>query len=116
MPLVVLQDARRAESPPVLATSLADGQACECIAGDRLIALYRQGDEFFALDGVCPHAGGPLAEGVVRGGIVTCPWHGWQYHLRTGENCLNPRIKAEPFPVLIQPDGTLAIQIDEPAA
>ena len=35
--------------------------------------------ESFTLDGICPHAGGPLAKGALNGNVVTCPWHGWQF-------------------------------------
>jgi nitrite reductase/ring-hydroxylating ferredoxin subunit len=36
------------------------------------------------LDGYCQHVGGPLADGTVRDGCVTCPWHGWVYDLASG--------------------------------
>jgi nitrite reductase (NADH) small subunit len=42
------------------------------------------GDELHVTDGGCPHNGGPLAEGLVRDGIVTCPWHWYSYELATG--------------------------------
>ena len=40
--------------------------------------------ELHVTDGACPHNGGPLAEGLVRGGVVTCPWHWYSYELATG--------------------------------
>ena len=40
--------------------------------------------EFGCISGVCSHAGGPLAEGTIEAGYVTCPWHNWKYHARTG--------------------------------
>lgn len=58
----------------------------------KIVALYKVGDEFLALDGICPHAGGPLGKGTVSNGIVTCPWHGWQFDLKTGQHCLTPQI------------------------
>ncbi len=48
------------------------------------VALFRVGDEVFALDNTCTHAGGPLAEGEVEGEEVICPWHEARFHLRTG--------------------------------
>lgn len=50
------------------------------------IAIFRTGDDkVFALDNRCPHKGGPLSEGIVHGGRVTCPLHNWQIDLETGE-------------------------------
>jgi nitrite reductase/ring-hydroxylating ferredoxin subunit len=72
----------------------------ESVAGDRVIALFNVGGEFFALDGVCPHQGGPLGEGELCGAIVTCPWHGWQFDVRTGQhqlsrNLIQPRFETK---------------------
>ena len=50
------------------------------------IALFRLGDEFYAIDNQCPHRHGPLGEGYVENDVVTCPWHGWQFNIKTGEN------------------------------
>ncbi len=70
------------------------GTGKEVVIGDRLLAVYHlEGDEFHVLDGICPHAGGPLAEGTVQGNIVTCPWHGWQFDVTTGRHCLTPQIQ-----------------------
>jgi len=56
---------------------------------DEEIALYKLNGEIFALDNECPHMGGPLGEGTIENGVVTCPWHMWQFHINTGE-CCNP--------------------------
>ena len=48
----------------------------------RQVALFRLGDEFFALDNMCLHRGGPLCEGFIENNVVTCPWHGWSYKSR----------------------------------
>ena len=48
------------------------------------VALFSQGGTVYALDNMCPHAGGPLAEGTVEEGKVECPWHGAQFDLKTG--------------------------------
>lgn len=52
--------------------------------GKNDIALARVGDEFFALSNVCRHAFAPLADGVLDGYEVMCPWHGWRYDVRNG--------------------------------
>ena len=49
------------------------------------VAVFRTaGDEVFALDDRCPHAGGPLSQGIVHGRSVTCPLHNWVISLETG--------------------------------
>jgi len=55
----------------------------------RRLALIRQGDAVHALDDACPHAGGPLSEGTVRGDTLACPYHGWVWSLRSGA-CVAP--------------------------
>lgn len=53
--------------------------------GDREIALFNVGDRFLAVDGRCPHKGGPLCDGIVAGNTVVCPLHAWKIGLETGE-------------------------------
>jgi len=64
---------------------LADGvpKAVE-VAGAERIAVLRVGEGLSALGGVCAHQGGPLTEGRVIDGCLTCPWHGWQYQPHDG--------------------------------
>ena len=83
------------------------GNSAEFVAGDRIIALFNCDGTFYALDGVCPHAGGPLAEGTLSGTIVTCPWHGWQFDVTTGQHCLSGPIRNASFPVIIDGDDVL---------
>lgn len=81
------------------ASEIPVGGSRECVVGDRIVALFHTADGWFAIDGICAHAGGPIAQGQVSGGIVTCPWHGWQYHLASGQHCLNARIQQSCFRV-----------------
>ncbi len=78
------------------------GTGCEYVAGGRIVALFHLDDGFHALDGICPHAGGPLALGMVRGNVVTCPWHGWQFDVTTGRHCLNAQLCHTSFPVTVE--------------
>ena len=57
---------------------------------DRWIGLVHLDGEYHAVDNLCLHRGGPLTDGAIRGCIVTCPWHGWQYDLRTGTLVQDP--------------------------
>lgn len=83
------------------------GTSKEVLADDKVVALFNVGGTFHALDGVCPHAGGPLGEGTLRGTIVTCPWHGWQFDVTTGRNCLNARLTHTCYPVTVEGDDVL---------
>ena len=56
---------------------------------DRAVSIFNVQGELFAMDDLCPHRGGPLSEGTVKEGQVTCPWHGLTYDLRTGR-CTHP--------------------------
>ena len=83
------------------------GTSKEVLADDQVLALFNVDGKFYALDGVCPHAGGPLGEGTVQGTTVTCPWHGWQFDVTNGQNCLNARMTQKSFPVKVEGDDVL---------
>ena len=68
------------------------GSSREVVVGEQVVALFNIDGNFFALDGVCPHQGGPLGEGELTGPVVTCPWHGWQFDIRTGQQQLNKNL------------------------
>jgi nitrite reductase/ring-hydroxylating ferredoxin subunit len=76
------------------------------VAEGRIFAVYNVDGEFHVLDGVCPHAGGPLGKGMLQGGIVTCPWHGWQFDVKTGQHCLNENLCHTRYPVEVK-DGVV---------
>lgn len=68
----------------------------------RVIAVFQVGDTYHAIDGICPHQGGPLAEGPLDGTCVTCPWHGWQFDVCTGKTPLGSRVKQDVFAVKVE--------------
>jgi nitrite reductase/ring-hydroxylating ferredoxin subunit len=76
----------------VEADSLANGQCLEGHVGSEAVLLARSGDQFFALGAKCSHYGGPLAEGLVVGDTVRCPWHHACFSLRTGEAIRAPAL------------------------
>ena len=79
-------------------------------AGGRLLALFNVGGEFYALDNVCLHRGGPVGEGDVEGVVVTCPWHGFQYDVTTGRNVFDPEVGLETFAVRVT-DGDVEVAV-----
>lgn len=94
-----IQIARVNDVPP--------GTSRECVAEDRIVALFNVDGTFYALDGVCPHQGGPLGRGLLSGCLVTCPWHGWQFDVTTGKHQINSRIVQPTFPVRVEGDWIL---------
>ena len=80
---------------------LPPGSARECVAGDRIVALFNVGGQIYALDGICPHQGGPLGKGELKGCVITCPWHGFQFDVRSGQNVSNPGIVHGSFAVKV---------------
>jgi nitrite reductase (NADH) small subunit len=68
----------------------------------RVVALFNVDGKITAIDGICPHAGGPLSEGVVEGGVITCPWHGWQFHLANGQNVYNAKCVQQCYEVKVE--------------
>ena len=59
------------------------------------------GGELHVTDGACPHNGGPLAEGLVRDGVVTCPWHWYAYELATGRCRTAAGYELRRYPVVV---------------
>lgn len=60
------------------------GKGRMVVVSGRHVAVFRLDDGFFAIDNLCLHQAGPLCEGDIEDGAVTCPWHGWSYDIRTG--------------------------------
>ena len=71
------------------ASDLPEGTAKAFDVGGVGVALFHRPEGWFAIEGTCTHRGGPLAEGDVEGCVVTCPWHGGQFDIRTG-NLVSP--------------------------
>lgn len=95
------------------------------------IGVFRLGDEFFAWHNRCAHQGGPVCQGRIfprvleplledqttRGMAysddemhIVCPWHGYEYDIRTGQNAGNPRLRLKPVPVEVR-DGAVYVRV-----
>jgi nitrite reductase/ring-hydroxylating ferredoxin subunit len=79
-------------------------------AGDVRLAVTRVGDEFFATAGTCLHLGGPLGHGRLESHVLSCPWHGWQYDVRTGLNEFDHAIELETYPVHVE-NGEVKVEL-----
>jgi nitrite reductase/ring-hydroxylating ferredoxin subunit len=89
------------------ADEIAPGERKLVTIGGRSIGVFNVGGEYFALRNRCPHQGGPLCEGFQfaplraavpgepytrgdEGTIIRCPWHGWEFDVRTGHSWFDP--------------------------
>jgi nitrite reductase (NADH) small subunit len=78
--------------------------------GRREIAIFHLADRFVAIDNLCPHNQGPLADGIVKGTSVVCPLHGWNICLESGRVCKpDVPVSVRTYPVRITGD---VIEID----
>lgn len=59
-----------------------------------MVALFHVGDQFYAIDDVCTHDGGPLADGELRDYKISCPRHGAKFDIRTGAALTMPAVRA----------------------
>jgi len=90
---------------------LAPGQAMAITVADKRIALFSVDGTVFAIDDTCTHRGGPLSEGELKDGIVTCPWHGAQYSCRDGQVLRPPAPKSvSSYPVRIT-NGAIQVEV-----
>ena len=87
------------------------GTIREFQADGRMIALSNVDGRIYAMDNACMHRGGPLGQGPLAGEVVTCPWHGWQFNVASGETCFNKAIKAKSYPVEVQ-GGDIVVTLD----
>ena len=77
------------------------GSCLELAVAGRVVAIFNVAGDFHALDGVCPHQGGPLGKGYLEGHVVTCPWHGWQFDVRSGQHQINAGLQQPLFDVRV---------------
>ena len=107
------QQTRRLSGPDLAAGvsvgELSDGGKILGHAHGEEILLVRTGDEIFAISPHCTHYHGPLAEGLVVGRTVRCPWHHACFDLQTGEALKAPAIDSIQSWNLEQRDGTIAV-------
>jgi len=79
-------------------------------AAGRLVALANVDGTIYAVANSCLHRGGPLGEGDLDGAVVICPWHGWRWDVRTGQNTNNPAPAVTCFPVTVD-DSAVCVEV-----
>ena len=85
-------------------------EAKEFSCGGKVICVANVNGEISAMDNVCLHRGGPLGQGVISGGKVVCPWHGWEWDPRTGEAGA-PGVKVAVYPVKVE-GGDVLVDVE----
>lgn len=83
-------------------------------AGGMQVLLVRDRGAICALSDVCSHAGGPLHEGTLENGIVTCPWHSSRFRIRDGRAVTGPATFDQPRLEVREVDGRLQVKLETP--
>jgi nitrite reductase (NADH) small subunit len=91
------------------------GRSIERVAGGRMVAVANVDGTLHAIDGLCPHQGGPLGTGVLCGTVLTCPWHGWQFDVATGRHQLSPTVRQQVHEVCVR-EGRIHVRLAGAAA
>ena len=83
---------------------IPEGSGAAFQVGDRMVAVFHEAGQYYAIDDCCPHQYASLATGVFADGIVTCPLHDWRFCVYDGTYCDNRRIKMDSFEVRVHGD------------
>ena len=89
---------------------LPEGSGRTVEAANRRIALFHTEGKFHAIDGACPHRGGPLGDGHLEGSTVTCPWHAWDFDVKTGQCVTMPGMNQTSYRTKVE-NGEVFIEI-----
>ena len=90
---------------------LVEGEGKTVTVVGKLIAVFRDRGNLFAIDDLCPHMGASLSGGYVENGTVTCPWHAWRFRLADGTWADYKKLKIGCYAVLVVGDE---IQVQVP--
>ena len=104
-------------------SDLKDSEALIVDIGKKSIGIYKHEGEYFAYENICPHQGGPVCEGDLRANVeskvspdgrrlgeydstekfnITCPWHGYEYDIKTGVCRSDKRFRLRSFEVVVE--------------
>ena len=86
------------------------GTAATVSADDRELALFNVAGTFYATQHECLHLKGPLGRGELHTCVITCPWHGWQYDVRTGQNEFDRAIQLRTYEVWVE-NGEVLVRV-----
>jgi nitrite reductase (NADH) small subunit len=89
---------------------LRPGSAMQVEIGDNAVAVCNVGGILYAIDGICPHSGGPLGHGALDGPILTCPYHAREFDCRTGTSDTDGYLPLTTYPVKVE-DGEILVDL-----
>ncbi len=95
-------------------SQIAPGAALVVESGRYEVALFDVGGDVRAYENACPHQGGPIGEGAIEDGFVTCPWHAWRFDLQTGKMSLGDFAVLRRFEVRVEGADVLLATEPEP--
>jgi nitrite reductase/ring-hydroxylating ferredoxin subunit len=81
---------------------LPPGTAIQVEIDGNAVALCNVDGTLHAIDGICPHSGGPLGHGALDGPILTCPFHAWEFDCRTGASLADENFQVTTYPVKVE--------------
>lgn len=87
--------------------ALQGGEPLGAVVDGKEVAVFAVDGGFVATSGICPHAQGPLHEGEVEDGVLTCPWHGWTFSIESGQCDEDPGLCLERYEVKVEGDDIL---------
>jgi nitrite reductase/ring-hydroxylating ferredoxin subunit len=106
------------------AEAIAEGERIIVEVEGRSIGVYRLNGELYALHNRCPHEGAQLCKGEIcgttlpsqvyeyeygrKGELVRCPWHGWEFEIKTGKSVFNDKVRTRSYKVQVD-DGQIGI-------
>ena len=96
------------KSRDLMADEITPGTCRLGTVGDKQVAIFNVDGQFYATQAECTHRGGPLCEGALWGDIVTCPWHGLEFHVPSGRCVAYPDVKLRTFEV-VERDGDVVV-------
>ncbi len=91
---------------------ISEGEVKEVFAEGNILVLGMYDGNYFAMDGICAHQGGPLGKGNLEGCRLTCPWHGWQYDIQSGKQLLSEVIAQKTYRTRVLND-TIQVQLTQ---
>jgi len=78
--------------------------------GREEVGIFNVNGKFFAIDNLCPHEGGAMADGSLAGNIVTCPLHGWQCDVTSGESLEMPGVMVSTYEIKVE-NGKIYVEV-----
>jgi nitrite reductase/ring-hydroxylating ferredoxin subunit len=110
-------------------SEMEEGKSKIFSRGTVSIGVFRLQDEFYAIQNYCPHQGAELCRGKIhgthapsavgtfnpdlQGRVLRCPWHGWEFDVRTGKGLYDAKGRVRTYAVHRDPDGKIYVELPQ---